>query len=217
MPDARKLIFVVDDDQSVRDATARLIRRQGLDVTCFDSGNALVEAVPPVRPDCILLDVRMPGLNGIDVLRTLRQRQDQTPVIVMSGHGDIPLAVEAMREGACDFLEKPYPPDTLIPTIDRAMEHGTTTARAPVSIAPRAFDAVQNLPLRQRQVLAGILCGHSSKIIAYQLGLSTRTVETYRAQLLSRLGARNTSQAVRLALAAGFSAENLPAPAATDG
>jgi two-component system response regulator FixJ len=217
MPNAKKLIFVVDDDQSVRDATARLIKRQGLDVACFDSGNALVDVDLSARPDCILLDVRMPGLNGIDVLRALRQRQDKTPVIMMSGHGDIPLAVEAMREGACDFLEKPYPPDTLIPAIDRAIEHGTATVSGPVSIDVGALDAIRNLPSRQRQVLGGILCGHSSKIIAYQLGLSTRTVETYRAQLLSRLGARNTSQAVKLALAAGFSAENLPAPAATDG
>lgn len=214
MRDVKKLIFVVDDDQSVRDATARLIKRQGLDVTCFESGNALVEADLPVRPDCILLDVRMPGLTGIDVLRTLRQRQVNTPVIIVSGHGDIPLAVEAMREGACDFLEKPYPPDTLIPAINRAIERGAAIICAPVSVDPRALETIRGLPLRQRQVLDGILCGHSSKIIAYQLGLSTRTVETYRAQLLSRLGVRNTAQAVKLALAAGFSAENLSAPSA---
>lgn len=203
------LILVVDDDTSVRNATARLLERRAFTVECFESGDAFLAAEIATPPSCILLDVRMPGIDGIGVLRGLRQRGTDIPVIVISGHGDIPLAVEAMREGASDFLEKPYSPDALFEALDRAMAPGQAVQRFNM-IDPEASESVRQLSSRQRQVLRGILRGQPNKIIAFELGLSTRTVEAYRAQLFARLGVRSTSEAVKAALAAGLSPADTP-------
>ena len=204
------LILVVDDDTSVRNATARLLERRAFAVECFESGDAFLAAEIATSPNCILLDVRMPGIDGIGVLRVLRKRGTDIPVIVISGHGDIPLAVEAMREGASDFLEKPYSPDALFEALDRAMAPGPAAQRFNM-IDPEARESVRQLSSRQRQVLRGILRGQPNKIIAFELGLSTRTVEAYRAQLFARLGVRSTSEAVKAALAAGLSPADVPA------
>ncbi|NML04154.1 response regulator [Sphingomonas sp. G-3-2-10] len=201
----RGCIFIVDDDQAVRESTARLLHRADYSTQAYDSGDSFLVASLPNDISCVLLDLRMPGTDGLGVLRIMEARGNMPPVVVITGHGDIPLAVEAMRLGASDFLEKPYVPERLFETIEKAAATrlGKREAR---TVDPEAQAVLKRLSWRQRQVLAGILCGHPNKIIAYELGLSIRTIEAYRAQLLVRLQLRGTAEVVKFALAAGLDA-----------
>ena len=195
-------IALVDDDPGVRDATAALLERDGHSVSHFESGESFLAAFPTTAFDLILLDIRMPGMSGIDVLRALHAHAVETPVIVLTGHGDIPIAVEAMKFGATDFIEKPYPADALFRSIRGALVVDRSTKPDDKG---RAFkDALAGLTQRQRDVLGGIAAGKPNKIIAYELGLSTRTVEAYRARIFERLGVRSTAEAVRAAISAGL-------------
>ena len=200
------IIYLVDDDAAVRDATTRLLRHAGHRVKCFEDGEAFLATSLPAAPACILLDVRMPGLSGIEVLRAFRERGHTTPVIFISAHGDIPLAVKAMKEGAFDFIEKPYDPETLFAAIGRAARAPSGTGGVP-GIDGDARGIVDGLPRRQREVLRGIVQGKANKLIAYELGLSVRTVEAYRAQLQAQLGVRGSAELVKLGLAAGIDRE----------
>lgn len=200
------VVAVVDDDDAVRLSTARLLERAGHRVQTYSSGDAFLEARLPDQLDCVLLDMRMPGRNGLDVLRALGDRDTAPSVLVLTGHGDVPLAVEAMKLGAVDFLEKPYPAGALIDAIQGACEL-RARSRASESASREAVERVRTLSERQRQVLTGIVKGQPNKIIAYELDLSIRTVEAYRAQLLDKLGVRSTAEAVRIAIAAGLGAE----------
>lgn len=211
-----EIVLIVDDDQAVRDGTARLLKRAGYEVGTYESGDLFLTERLPDNACCVLLDVRMPGTDGIEVLRILESRDERPPVIVLTGHGDIPLTVQAMRLGAVDFLEKPYAPDMLLKAIESARRL-RSEKRGPAAFDPAAQAAVAGLTWRQRQVLAGILLGHPNKIIAYELGLSNRTVEAYRAQLLARLKVRGTAEAVKLAIAAGMDASEFGRAEAPDG
>lgn len=182
-----------------------MLHHAGYSVQTYESGDAFLAASLPGNINCVLLDIRMPGTDGLGVLRILEARGEMPPVIVITGHGDIPLAVEAMRLGASEFLEKPYEPDRLFQTIEKAAAM-RPDRRGSRTIDPEAQALLQRLSWRQRQVLAGILCGHPNKIIAFELGLSIRTIEAYRAQLLVRLQLRGTAEVVKFALAAGLDA-----------
>jgi two-component system, LuxR family, response regulator FixJ len=196
------VVAVVDDDDVVRRSTAMLLERAGYRVRAFESGDAFLAAQLPGDSDCILLDMRMPGTNGLGVLKALGSREAMPPVLVVTGHGAVPEAVEAMKLGAADFLEKPYPAQALLRAIDHAMA-GRRQQQAGTA-DPDAAAKLGTLSQRQMQVLRGILKGQPNKIIAYELALSVRTVEAYRAQLLEKLGVRGTADAVRLAVAAGM-------------
>jgi two-component system response regulator FixJ len=197
------MIAIVDDDESVRHSTAGLLMRAGNRVESFTGGSEFLASDLPKDLDCLLLDMHMPGLDGLAVMRALRERDLSLPILVLTGHGDVPMAVEAMRLGAVDFLEKPYPPAALLEAIARACAAPPAGAGAqPVNKQAQA--KVAALSDRQREVLRGILKGQPNKIIAWELGLSIRTVETYRAQMLEKLGVRGTAEAVRLAIAAGL-------------
>ena len=199
----RNCIAVVDDDEAVRLSTADLLQRLGFDVKLFKSGDAFLESASLEDISCILLDLQMPGRDGLAVLRALAQRGDSPPSLVLTAHGGIPAAVEAIKLGAHDFMEKPYDVDVLMAKIDEAL-HQPAGLKGGGSPDAEAAALVAGLSGRQRQVLDGIVRGLQNKIIAYELGLSIRTVEAYRAQLLDRLGARGTADAVRVAIAAGF-------------
>lgn len=201
MPD-RHLVAVVDDDDAVRLSTERLLGRRGFDVVPFVSGDAFLASELPGNLDCILLDLRMPGTDGIAVLRALKERGLWLKIVVLTGHGDISLAVDAMKLGALDFLEKPYPPAALVEAIRHVCATPLPTTGPQVD--EEARKKLAKLTPRQRDVLLGVLKGQQNKIIAYELGLSVRTVEAYRGQLLTNLGVRGTAEAVRLALAAGM-------------
>jgi two-component system response regulator FixJ len=196
-------VAVIDDDDAVRRSTAALLRRAGHQVESYTGGAEFLAS--DLSPDlgCILLDMRMPGTDGLAVMRALKERDNRHPILVLTGHGDVPMAVQAMLLGAVDFQEKPCDPNILLEAIARACN---TPVPGPDGqpINRAAHKKISALSARQREVLRGILRGQQNKIIAWELGLSIRTVEAYRAQLLTKLGARGTAEAVRLAIAAGL-------------
>jgi two-component system response regulator FixJ len=194
-------IAVIDDDDAVRISTCAFLDSTGFAATPFESGDAFL-AAQPNDFDAVLLDVRMPGTDGVEILKRLKGGRFNGPVLMLSGHGDIALAVQAMRLGALDFLEKPYEADDLLERIEHALDSASHISSA--SFDEGAAELVQSLTPRQRDVLKGIASGMPTKIIAHRLGLSPRTVDAYRAQLLERLRVRNMAEAVKVALRGGL-------------
>jgi two-component system, LuxR family, response regulator FixJ len=201
----RPLIAIVDDDDGARLSAQWLLEGEGYRVLPFADGEGFLASPLLKRVSCVLLDIRMPGMSGLDVLRALAERDDGPAAIMLTGHAGIPVAVAAMKLKAADFLEKPPKPADLLAAVAKAT--ASRAARGRCSAARALIDA---LPARQRQVLAGIASGNPNKIIAWEMGLSVRTVESYRAQLLGRLGVRSTAEAVRIALAAGSDGRRAP-------
>ena len=197
-----RAVAVVEDEEALNLTMTALLEHEGHRTRGFASGEALLEDEDFLAEcDCVLLDIRLPGISGLDLLKLLQKREDAPAVVVLTGAADIPTAVEAMRLGALDFIEKPYQPNALLDTVGKALREAERL-RASKAEGRAAAERLRQLSHRQRQVLAGIVHGHSSKVIADQLNLSVRTVESYRAQLLAKLGARTTTEAVRVALAA---------------
>jgi two-component system response regulator FixJ len=196
-------IAVVDPDEQARAAAARHCEREGYQVVEFASGDEFLSAGPPDYVTCILLDVSTSDRRGIEVLRRLAERVTAPPVIVLTGQADIGLVVEAMKLRAIDLIEKPYLPASLLGAIGRAQIQAAEIGSARQT-RREAAELVERLTRRQQQVLHGIARGEPNKIIAWKLGLSVRTVEAYRAQVLTRLRARNSADAVRIAIAAGI-------------
>jgi two-component system response regulator FixJ len=198
-----RVVVVVDDDPAVRDSTITMLEHAGHRVHSFESGDALIDAGVPPDSDIILLDIMMPGRNGLETLRVLGEQQDLPPVVVLTGHGDIPLAVEAMKLGAVEFLEKPYPMRSLLDLV-ATLERDTFTRSTHDPQRDEAVGKVERLTSRQKEVLKGIALGEPSKVTAHRLELSVRTVEAYRGHLFERLGVRGMAEAVRLAVLAGL-------------
>jgi two-component system response regulator FixJ len=196
-------IAVVDPDEQARAAAAALCESAGYRVLPFASGAEFLGAGPPEQVACIVLDISTPDRQGIDVLRRLAERAAAPPVIVLTGKADIGLVVEAMKLRAIDLIEKPYLPESLLGAVGRAQVLAGEIGSA-WQIRREAAELVECLTRRQQQVLHSIARGESNKVIAWKLGLSVRTVESYRAQVLARLRARNTADAVRIAIAAGI-------------
>lgn len=196
-------IAVVDPDEKARTAAARLCRRAGYRVLPFAGGDEFLSAGPQDDVTCIVLDVSTPDRHGIEVLRRLAERDTAPPVIVLTGQADIGLVVEAMKLRAIDLIEKPYQPESLLGAVARARILAGQIGSARQT-RQEAAELVERLTNRQQQVLQGIARGEPNKIIAWKLGLSVRTVESYRAQALARLRARNSADAVRIAIAAGI-------------
>ena len=204
-------VAVVEDEEALNRTMAALLEHAGHRVRRYSSGEALLEQTDFFGEcDCVLLDIHLPGMSGLDLLRLLQDREDAPSVVVLTGAGDVPTAVEAMRLGAVDFIEKPYLPTALLEAVEKAARHAARH-RASRATEREAAMRLKQLSHRQRQVLAGIVHGQSSKIIADHLHLSVRTVEAYRAQLLAKLGARSTTDAVRVALAAPEALDELAA------
>jgi two-component system, LuxR family, response regulator FixJ len=171
-------------------------------VRTYDSAASFLDAAPTIAAGCIITDVRMPGLSGIDLLRRLQEMQIGLPVIVITGHGDVPLAVEAMKCGAIDFLEKPFDDDVLLTSVRSALNRSEESAAIESERADiRARIAA--LTQRERDVLEGLVAGHPNKIIAFKLEISPRTVEIYRANLMTKMKAGSLSELVRMALVVG--------------
>ncbi len=195
-------VHVIDDDEAVRESIDFLLRSAGLSVRTYDSAASFLDAAPTIAAGCIITDVRMPGLSGIDLLRRLQEMQIGLPVIVITGHGDVPLAVEAMKCGAIDFLEKPFDDDVLLTSVRSALNRSEESAAIESERADiRARIAA--LTQRERDVLEGLVAGHPNKIIAFKLEISPRTVEIYRANLMTKMKAGSLSELVRMALVAG--------------
>ncbi len=214
---ARGPIFVVDDDTAVRQATCWALRAAGYDASDYESGEAFLRQADLAGGGLAVLDLKMPGLSGIDVLHRLRERESPLRIIMLTGYGDVPTAVRAIQAGAADFIEKPYDPDALLAAIDRAFEgEGERTSPADPR-ADAARERLLQLSPRQRQVLQGLVAGHPNKIIAQDLGVSPRTIEMHRADMMDRLGVGNLSEALRLAYDAGLADERRANPAARFG
>ena len=194
-------VHVIDDDEALRDSLTFLLRTARLDVQSYPSAMAFLEALPEANLSCVITDVRMPGMSGIDLLRRLRERKISVPVIVITGHGDIALAVEAMRIGAIDFLEKPFDDEVLIASVKAALrqKEGEVKRHGERAEIEGRLAALSN---RERDVRGGLVAGRANKQIAFDLGISPRTVEIYRANLMSKMQAGSLSDLVRMALIA---------------
>jgi len=203
MPSETSMVHIIDDDDGLRESLAFLLRTARIEVESFASATAFLDALPDTRLSCVITDVRMPGLSGIDLLRRLRELKIEVPVIVITGHGDVPLAVEAMKVGATDFLEKPFDDEVLLASVRSALRwrEGETrrdTERAEIE------SKLEALSKRERDVLGGLVAGHANKQIAFDLGISPRTVEVYRANLMNKMHAGSLSELVRMALIVGI-------------
>jgi two-component system response regulator FixJ len=201
---ADALVHVVDDDAAVRRSLAFLLATDGLAVRVHESAVAFLEGVAEVS-GCVLTDVRMPDLDGIELLRRLRQREAMPSVIVMTGHADVPLAIEAMKEGARDFIEKPFDDEVLLASVRAALAQAERNADLTAG-SKAVRERLAALSGRERQVLDGLVSGKANKVIGLDLGISPRTVEIYRANVMSKLQAGSLSELVRMALAAGHPA-----------
>jgi|SRR6516162_1522292 two-component system, LuxR family, response regulator FixJ len=193
---------VIDDDQAVRESIEFLLRSARLTVKTYETASAFLAVAPTIGSGCVITDVRMPGMSGIDLLRRLKEMGIGLPVIVITGHGDVPLAVEAMKFGAVDFLEKPFNDDVLLASVRSALDRSEASAQLETERAEiRARIAL--LTNREHEVLDGLVAGHPNKIIAFDLKISPRTVEIYRANVMTKMKAASLSELVRMALVAG--------------
>jgi len=202
MPE-RRMIHIVDDDDAIRRSASFMLKTSGFDVRTWASGVAFLKEAREVEAGCILLDVRMPEMDGLQVQQALLESGIAMPVIVLTGHGDIGIAVRAMKAGAVDFIEKPFEKAKLL----EAIEAGFAQLGDMAGRADRALDAataIAALTDRERDVLEGLAQGLPNKTIAYDLGISPRTVEVHRANLMTKLAVRSLSDALRLAFAAGM-------------
>lgn len=214
-------VHVIDDDEAVRRGLALLLQSAGLRVVTHASALDFLEALPALPEDdiaCVLTDVRMPGLDGFGLLEALRQAGFPRPIIMMTANGDVPRAVQAMKAGAADFIEKPFDDDALLATIEDSV---TASARAsaigapsdPPGADPAAAEAARRigaLSKREREVLERLAAGKPNKVVAHELGLSPRTIEVHRARLMTRLGVRSLAEAVRLTVRAELAAAGGP-------
>ncbi|HET7575870.1 MAG TPA: response regulator transcription factor [Sphingomicrobium sp.] len=199
--EALHLVHLVDDDEAIRRSAGFMLKTSGFHVCTYESGVELLKTASNLEPGCILLDIRMPGMDGLEVQSALRDKGVSLPVVIMTGHGDVGLAVQAMKAGAVDFIEKPFEKAVLLSAIEQGMER-LKRASADRSRADEAGVRLQVLTPREREVLDGLAGGLPNKTIAYDLGISPRTVEIHRANLMTKLGVRSLSEALRIAFAA---------------
>jgi two-component system, LuxR family, response regulator FixJ len=203
MPSETGTVHIIDDDEGLRESLAFLLRSAHIEVLTYPSATAFLDAIPGAGLNCVITDVRMPGMNGIDLLKRLRELKIDVPVIVITGHGDVPLAVEAMKNGAIDFLEKPFDDEILLASVKAAIarQGGDSKRNAERTEIEGKLAALSN---RERDVLGGLVAGRANKQIAFDLGISPRTVEIYRANLMNKMQAGSLSDLVRMALIVGM-------------
>jgi two-component system response regulator FixJ len=196
-------VYVIDDDEAIRRSLAFLLRTAGLPSRAFDSAEAFLAEAGDLAPGCVITDVRMPGIDGIELVRRVAEAKLPLSTIVITGHGDIALAVEAMKGGAVDFLEKPFKDEVLLAAVQRALDADSRATQQDED-KQRYQAAFAALSRREREVLEQVVVGKTSKVIAYDLGISPRTVEVYRAGMMMKTGAKSLSELVRMALRAGL-------------
>ena len=199
---ARK-VYVIDDDDAMRDSLNFLLDSAGFEVRLFETAQQFLDALPALAFGCVISDVRMPGIDGIELLKRLRTLNSGFPIVVMTGHGDVPLAVEAMKLGAMDFLEKPFEDERLIAMIEAALRVAEPAAKSD-AVAQDIAARVASLSPRERQVMDGLVAGLSNKLIAREYDISPRTIEVYRANVMTKMQAGSLSELVRLAMRAGL-------------
>jgi two-component system response regulator FixJ len=195
------LVHIVDDDASVRDSLTVLLESAGFTVRAYDSAVAFLQSASDRTAGCVLTDVQMPELNGLELQRRMSEQGIRLPVIVMTGHGDVPIAVEAMKAGAAEFLEKPFGDEQLLTAVTSAIAVGER-ARDDAAIVAETMRRLATLTPREHEVLDRLVAGQPNKTIAYDLGSSPRTVEVHRARVMEKMGARSLPELVRMTIAA---------------
>jgi two-component system response regulator FixJ len=211
MPSENAVVHVIDDDEAMRQSLAFLLGTVGMEVQTYESAVAFLKVAPDAKAGCVITDVRMPELSGVELLRRLRELKLGIPVIVITGHGDVPLAVEAMKTGALDFLEKPFDDEVLLASVRSALNQLDRDQKRQAERSD-IEGRLATLSNRERDVLEGLVAGHANKQIAYDLGISPRTIEIYRANLMTKMQAASLSDLVRMALVAGILAPDTEAP-----
>ncbi|WP_369725551.1 response regulator FixJ [Bradyrhizobium sp. LLZ17] len=196
-------VYVIDDDEAMRDSLNFLLDSSGFGVTLFDNAQGFLDALAGLTFGCVVSDIRMPGLDGIELLKRMKAQSSPFPIVIMTGHGDVPLAVEAMKLGAIDFLEKPFEDDRLIIMIESAIRQAGPSAKSD-AITHDIAARVTSLSPRERQVMEGLVAGLSNKLIAREYDISPRTIEVYRANVMTKMQANSLSELVRLAMRAGM-------------
>jgi len=197
------LVHLIDDDDAVRDSLAFVLDSAGFEARTYASAEDFLAVQGDVAAGCIVTDIRMPAMNGLELLQELRRRGSALPVIVITGHGDVPLAVEAMKAGVTDFLEKPFDDELLLTAVRSAMNKGARDDQEDRE-RERFHAMLEALSPRETEVLRGVVAGHSNKVIARDLGISPRTVEVYRANVMTKTNAGSLSDLVRIAILAKF-------------
>ncbi len=203
MPSEKAIVHVIDDDEAFRQSLAFLLQAAKLEVKTYSSAMAFLDALPDTTASCVITDVRMPGMSGVDLLRRLKELKIGMPVIVITGHGDVALAVEAMKVGAVDFLEKPFDDDVLLASVQSALKRQDGETKRHIERL-EIEGRLAGLSNRERDVLGGLVAGRANKQIAFDLGISPRTVEIYRANLMNKMKAGSLSDLVRMALIVGI-------------
>ena len=196
-------VYVIDDDAAMRDSLNFLLDSSGFGVTLFDNAQNFIDTLPGLAFGCVVSDVRMPGIDGIELLKRMKAQNSPFPILIMTGHGDVPLAVEAMKLGAVDFLEKPFEDDRLITMIEAAIRQAEPVAKSE-AISQEIAARVASLSPRERQVMEGLIAGLSNKLIAREYDISPRTIEVYRANVMTKMQANSLSELVRMAMRAGM-------------
>lgn len=196
-------VYVIDDDAAMRDSLNFLLEAAGFDVTMFDTATRFLNVLPRLDFGCVVSDVRMPGVDGIELLKRMKALKSRFPIVIITGHGDVPLAVEAMKLGAVDFVEKPFEDDRLIAMIDAAVRQSDPAARNQAVTRDLAA-RIASLSPRERQVMDGLIAGLSNKLIARDYDISPRTIEVYRANVMTKMQANSLSELVRLAMRGGL-------------
>jgi two-component system, LuxR family, response regulator FixJ len=199
MKERSPVVFIVDDDEAVRSSLRLLLKSVGLVPSALASAREFLEKYDPAQPGCLVLDVRMPEMSGLELQEQLNLKGAVLPVIFITGHGDVPMAVEAMQAGACDFLQKPFRDQDLIDRIQRALDKDRTN-RAALNERTLIRERLQSLTPREREVLAMVTGGKANKIMAADLGVSQRTVEIHRARVMEKMSAASLAQLVRMVM-----------------
>ena len=192
----KQTVFIVDDDFAIRDAMGLLMETVGLDCEVFESANDFLEQLPEDRPGCLVLDIRMPGMSGLELQEQLARRHSTLPIIFITGHGDVPMAVEAIKNGAIDFIQKPFRDQELLDRIGEALKTDQSR-RSELEASAGIQQRVELLTKREREVLDLVVTGKPNKIIAYDLSVSQRTVEIHRARVMEKMEARSLADLVR--------------------
>jgi two-component system response regulator FixJ len=198
---AEDLVHVIDDDPAVRDSLSFLLETADLRPRTYESAVAFLEALPDVKDGCVVTDVRMPEMTGIELVKRLKAQGFALPIVMITGHADVPLAVEAMKAGVADFIEKPFDDEALLSAIRTALADGEKDRQGAAEAAEIAA-RLASLSGREREVLEGLVAGHANKVIAYDLGISPRTIEIYRANVMTKMKAASLSELVRMAMRA---------------
>ena len=198
MDNSTPLVYVVDDDDAVRDSLLLLLRSIGIIGRAFATAGDFLDAYDPKQHSCLVTDIRMPGMSGLDLQRELKDRGAPIPVILITGHGDVPMAVDAMKHGAIDFIQKPFRDEELLERVHQALERNQVDRCSAAKIQD-VSERIARLTPRETEVMAMVVAGNANKVIAQELGVSQRTVEIHRARVMEKMGARSIAHLVQLA------------------